>query len=214
MKNLQDLYDEYMATRPSQGKLKSASSMLIHVCKALEISSQEEVTADYFEAIPDALNSYYFSHPIKATMDKTILAEMIGRVGPKKKVRKLLEKLLDDKEENVQQYALNSLEYYGLDHPEVVLPYIERYRSSENETMLTTAAMLTGSLLCSDRSNYVLHRIKIWYDAGDISFVEQAIKRVILLLNKGKCDEKYMTPEQLKKWTSENCADIATAIFA
>ena len=57
---------------------------MIHVCRALDISSQEEVTAEYFDSIPRALDNFYSSHPTKATLDKSILAEIIGRIGPKK----------------------------------------------------------------------------------------------------------------------------------
>ncbi len=82
MNNLQELYDVFLATKPYSGKIKSATSMMIHVCKALDLATQEEITSDYFEEVPGALNEYFKNYPLKSTQDKAILAEMIGRVGP------------------------------------------------------------------------------------------------------------------------------------
>ncbi len=213
MKNLQDLYDAYIETRPSSGKIKTATSMLIHVCKALEISSQEEVTSEYFESIPQALDSYFFAHSMKATLDKTMLAEMIGRVGPKKSVKKLLEKLLTDHDENVRQFALNCLEYYGIKKPSSILPYIEKYRNSTDEEMLITAAMLVGNIQCSDQHEMILEKIKKWYKNGDTVFVQEVIKRMIMLRRQRKCDKKYMDLDQLEIWLNKNCQKIAQVVL-
>ncbi len=213
MKNLQDLYDAYIKTRPSSGKIKTATSMLIHVCKALEISSQEEVTSEYFESIPHALDSYFFAHPMKATLDKTMLAEMIGRVGPKKSVKKLLEKLLTDEDENVRQFSLNCLEYYGIKKPSSILPYIEKYRNSTDEEMLITAAILVGNIQCSDQHELILEKIKKWYKNGDMVFVQEVIKRMIMLRRQRKCDKKYMDLDQLEIWLNKNCQKIAEVVL-
>jgi len=213
MKNLQDLYDAYIETRPSSGKIKTATSMLIHVCKALEISSQEEVTSEYFESIPHALDSYFNAHPLKATLDKTMLAEMIGRVGPKKSVKNLLENLLTDEDENVRQFSLNCLEYYAIKKPSSILPYIEKYRNSSDEEMLITAAMIVGNIQCSDQHEMILEKIKKWYKNGDITFVKEVIKRMIMLRRQKKCDQKYMDLEQLQVWLNKNCQDIATTVL-
>ncbi len=213
MKNLQDLYDAYIETRPSSGKIKTATSMLIHVCKALEISSQEEVTNEYFKSSPQALDSYFFAHPMKATLDKTMLAEMIGRVGPKKSVKKLLEKLLTDEDENVRQFALNCLEYYGIRKPSSILPYIEKYRNSTDEEMLITAAMIVGNIQCSDQHEMILEKIKKWYKNGDTVFVQEVIKRMIMLRRQRKCDKKYMDLDQLETWLNKNCQKIAEVVL-
>jgi len=213
MKNLQSLYDDYIETRPSSGKIKTATSMLIHVCKALEISSQEEVTSEYFESIPQALDTYFSAHPLKATLDKTMLAEMIGRVGPKKSVKKLLEKLLTDQDENVRQFSLNCLEYYGIKNPNSILPYIEKYRRSQDEEMLITAAMIVGNIQCSDQHEMILEKIKRWYKNGDTIFVQEVIKRMILMRQQRKCDTKYMNLDQLKSWLNKNCPTMTEFVF-
>jgi hypothetical protein len=213
MKNLQDLYDAYIETRPSSGKIKTATSMLIHVCKALEISTQEEVTNEYFESIPQALDSYFHAHPLKATLDKTMLAEMIGRVGPKKSVKNLLEKLLTDEDESVRQFSLNCLEYYGIKNPGSILPYIEKYRNSNDEEMLITAAMLVGNIQCSDQNELILEKIKKWYKNGDITFVQEVIKRMVMLRRQKKCDQKYMDLSQLETWLNKYCHDIVEVVL-
>lgn len=213
MKNLQDLYDAYIETRPSSGKIKTATSMLIHVCKALDISSQEEVTSEHFESIPHSLSSYFSAHPLKATLDKTMLAEMIGRVGPKKSVKKLLEKLLTDEDENVRQFSLNCLEYYGIKKPGSILPYIEKYRNSTDEEMLITAARLVGNIQCSDQHEMILDKIKKWYKNGDIVFVQEVIKRMVMLRRQSKCDKKYMDLAQLEIWLNKNCQEIAEVVL-
>jgi hypothetical protein len=214
MKNLQDLYDAYIETRPSSGKVKTATSMLIHVSKALAISAQEEVTSEYFESIPQALDSFFHAHPLKSTLDKTMLAEMIGRVGPKKSVKNLLEKLLTDENENVRQFSLNCLEYYGIKKPSSILPYIEKYRNSNDKEMLVTAAMIVGNIQCSDQHEMILEKIKKWYKNGDITFVQEVIKRMVILRRQKKCNQsKYMDLNQLETWLHKNCHDIAEIVL-
>jgi hypothetical protein len=213
MRNLQDLYDLYIETRPSAGKIKTATFMLIHVCKALDIASQEEVTSEYFESIPQSLDSFFHAHPLKSTLDKTMLAEMIGRVGPKKSVKNLLEKLLTDEDENVRQFSLNCLEYYGIKNPSSILPYIEKYRNSSDEEMLVTAAMLVGNIQCSEQNEIILEKIKKWYKNGDIAFVQEVTKRMVVLRRQRKCEEKYMDLDQLTNWLNKYCEDIAQIVL-
>ena len=213
MRNLQDLYNLYIETRPSAGKIKTATFMLIHVCKALDIASQEEVTSEYFESIPQSLDSFFHAHPLKSTLDKTMLAEMIGRVGPKKSVKNLLEKLLTDEDENVRQFSLNCLEYYGIKNPSSILPYIEKYRNSSDEEMLVTAAMLVGNIQCSEQNDIILEKIKKWYKNGDIAFVQEVTKRMVVLRRQRKCEDKYMDLDQLTNWLNKYCEDIAQIVL-
>lgn len=213
MKNLQDLLESYLETRPSTGKIKNATAAMIHVCKALDISSQEEVTHEYFESIPHALDSHFFAHPLKATMDKTMLAEMIGRVGPKKSVKLVLDKLLSDKNANVRQFTLHSLEYHGIRHPRSIMPYIERFRKAGDEEMTSTAAMLVGNLQCSEQSEFILEKIIKWYEKKDYGFVEEILKRMIVLRKQNKCEAEHLDADKLKKWSVKNCPKVAKSLF-
>jgi HEAT repeat protein len=213
MNNLQDLYETFIETRPSSAKIRNATSMMIHVCRALDISSQEEVTTDYFDSIPRALDNFYSSHPIKATLDKSILAEMIGRIGPKKKLRPLLDKLLSDNDENVRLFTLNSLEFCGMENPEQILPFIEKYRTSTDLEMRTTAASLAGNLQCSAQFNKILSWIKKWYDELDYAFVQETLERMVLLREQRKCDKKFMTVKEIQIWAEKNTPKSAKQVF-
>ncbi len=213
MNNLQDLYEAYIETRPSSGKIKNATSMMIHVCRALDIASQEEVTSEYFESIPRSLDSFYYAHPMKATMDKSILAEMIGRIGPKKKLKSLLEKLLKDNDENVRLFTLNSLKFCGVKKPQLVLPYVEKFRKFSDMEMRAAAASLVGILQCSDQYKLILKWIKKWYDEGDLSFVVEVLDRMAIVRKQRKCDKIYMNLKEVKEWAKKNCTKCAEEVF-
>jgi hypothetical protein len=213
MNNLQDLYDTYIETRPSSAKIRNATSMMIHVCRALDISSQEEVTAEYFDSIPRALDNFYSSHPTKATLDKSILAEMIGRIGPKKKLRSLLDKLLSDNDENVRLFTLNSLEFSGMEDPAQILPYIEKYRKSTDLEMRSSSASLVGNLQCSEKYQEILSWIKKWYEEKDYAFVQEILERIVFLREQQKCDEKNMTLENFQTWAELNTPKSAKQVF-
>ncbi|TFG96391.1 MAG: HEAT repeat domain-containing protein [Calditrichales bacterium] len=213
MKNLQDLYDAYIETRPSTGKIRTATAMMIHACKALDLSSQEEITIDYFESIPNALESFFFAHTLKATIDKTILAEMIGRLGPKKNVKKLLDRLLTDQNENVRQFALHSLEFYGIQHPQTILPYLERFRKSTEPEMRTTAAMLVGRLQCAGQSEWALGQIMKWYKQDDLLFVGEVLSRMIQMRKQKKCEKTAMNLPEVYVWINKNCSRIAGEVI-
>jgi len=205
MKNLQELYDAYLATKPYSGKIKSATAMMIHVCKALNVASQEEVTSDYFTVIPEALSNYFSNYPLKSTQDKGILAEMIGRTGPDGELGELLDILLEDKDENVRQFSLHSLEYIGKDDPDLVLPYIERFRKSENPTMKSMAAHLTSHLSCSQKYETVLEKIEAWFEEGDIGFVQDVILRIIQWQKQNlSCNLPF---DEFKDWLNNQFGD-------
>jgi hypothetical protein len=213
MRNLQELYDAYIETQPSSAKIRNATTMMIHVCRALDIASQEEVTAEYFESIPRALDSFYLSHSVKAAMDKSILAEMIGRIGLKKKLIPLVEKLLEDNDENVRLFTLNNLKVCGVLKPHTVLPYIERYRTYSDMEMRAAAASLVGLLQCSEHYKTILNWIKKWYKQGDLSFVVEVLERMIIVRKQRKCDQIYMNMKEIKAWTEKNCPECLEEVF-
>lgn len=201
MNNLQQLYDAYLTTKPHSGKVRAATSMMIHVCKALKFATQEEITSEYFSQIPHALDNYFKNYPLKATEDKAIIAEMIGRVGPNGKLKDLFDNLLSDKDENVKQFSLHSLEFFGRSNPAAVIPYVERFRKSYEPTMKAMAAHLTGHLSCSENYAMVLDKIEEWFNEGDIEFVQDAISRIIDEIKLGSnCN---LSIEQLLDWSND-----------
>ncbi len=150
MENLQELYDYYIATNPSSGKISAATTLLIHICKALNFDMTEQITPEYFSDIPAALDDFYRLSPNKAIQDKSILSEMIGRYGPRDGWEDVVEILLKEKDLNLRQFALHSLEYYGHENPQMVIPYLNRFISTSNEIMREIAAHVYASFLCDE----------------------------------------------------------------
>jgi len=202
MNDLQELYDAYLATKPYSGKIKSATSMMIHVCKALDMQTQEEITSEYFADIPNALNNFFENYPLKSTQDKAILAEMIGRVGPDESLLVLLDKLLTDTDENVRQYSLHSLGYFGKDYPEKVMPFIERFRKSNDYTMKTVAAHLLTHLTGSGNQEFIFSKLKDWFEEGDLKFVNDVSQRIADTVKNE--DIKSISLEEFYDWIKTN----------
>jgi len=170
MQNLQDLYDYYMTTKPSQGKLKSASSMLIHVCKVLNLASPEDITIDYYNEIAAAIDQYHKASENLAIQDKSILAEMIGRYGPKNGWEKTFNILLSDKDSNLNQFTLHSLEYSSQENFPITLSYIEKYINHHDRLMRHVSAHLVCHLLCSERIEDIKIKILDWIKKGNDEF--------------------------------------------
>ena len=212
MKNLQNLFDEYLVTEPSAEKIKAATSMMIHLGKALNVSTQEEINSDYYSEISDALDDYFFKAPHKARLDKAILAEMIGRVGPGGGLKKILDRLLTDKDAEVRQFALQSLEYWGSKNPNDVLPYLERYRTSEDSNMVATAARLAARMLCLKHHQNLLDQMQHWCDVGDEGFISEILQRFSHIYKQGNCDHQKTNLKKIKKWVQINCKSVAEAI--
>jgi hypothetical protein len=213
MRNLQELFDAYLRTEPTAEKIKSATSMLIHIGKALNVLTQEEINREYYTDITRALDDFFSKTPAKARLDKAILAEMIGRVGLKPSLKPILENLLTDNDENVRQFALQSLEYHGCKNPRAVLPVIDKYRKSDDSIMVITTAHLAAKMACSDFSQPVFEHMVRWYKGGSQIFVADVLKRIIYLLDKGTCGNGKMDLSKLKDWTRKNCPEVM-AVFS
>ncbi|HID40198.1 MAG TPA: hypothetical protein EYP36_11890 [Calditrichaeota bacterium] len=179
MQNLQDLYDFYLSTKPSRGKIKSATTLLIHICKALQTISPEEIGQEMFSKIPQALDEMYYSTQHKAINDKSTLAEMIGRFGPQNGWDETFEILLDDRDENLRQFTLNTLEYVGKRNPAMVLPYIERYRKSSDLLMRDVSANLAGKILSFDQEDVIKRAVWRWINEGDTEFINEIIEALL-----------------------------------
>jgi hypothetical protein len=208
MRNLQELFDAYLRTEPTAEKIKSATSMLIHIGKALNVPTQEEIDREYYTHIIASLDEYFAKTPAKARMDKAILAEMIGRVGLKPSLKPILEDLLTDQDENVRQFTLQVLEYHGIKKPATVMPILEKYRRSEDRIMITAAVYLAAKLACSEFSQTLFERMLRWYKGGSHHFVTDVLKRIVHLLEQGGCENKELTLEELKNWTEKNCPEL------
>ncbi len=73
--------------------------------------------------------------------------------------------------------------------------------------------MLVGNIQCSDQHEIILEKIKKWYKNGDMVFVQEVIKRMIMLRRQRKCDKKYMDLDQLEIWLNKNCQKIAEVVL-
>jgi len=205
MKNLQDLFDIYIRTKPSAEKIRAATSMMIHIGKALNVANQEEIDSEYFGEITAVLDEFFINTPQKATLDKAILAEMIGRVGPKGGARVILETLLEDKDANVRQYTLQSLEYYGKKYPSSVFNYIEKYRMSSDDDMSTAAASLTAKIFNSGKYEFVLLQLKQWCTDGHVDFLKRVVERIKNIYAHTAENEVKFSEEDFDIWIKKNC---------
>lgn len=146
MANLQQIFDFYLSTNPTDWKLRNASNLLIHACQALNVNSAEEIDEDLLEELPAALDRFFKNSPQKAIQDKGMLAEMIGRMGPRENLENVINRLLNDPDENLQQFTLQSLEYYARANFEDVLPYFERYGRGNNALLKQVSAIMIARL--------------------------------------------------------------------
>jgi len=182
--------------------------MMIHLGKALDVATQEEINTDYFNELTFALDEFYAKTPQKARLDKAIIAEMIGRVGPKPKIKKVLNYLLSDKDENIRQFSLQSLEYSGTKRPATVLPYIDKYKNAKDNNMVTTAAYLTAKLLCAPKYPTVLQHMEHWCSPKDSSFLLEVLKRFVYLLKHGGCQSESLDIDSVSEWVAKKCPTI------
>jgi hypothetical protein len=176
MTSLQHLFDYFVKTKPSRGKLKAATTMLIHTCRALRINTPEEITRDKYTQITEALDEHFSAEPHKAIQDKSILAEMIGRFGPRDGWETLFDQLIDDADENLRQFTLHALEFSAEVNFDYVLPYIERMRVSKDSVMRQVAAHITGNLLCSRKSDVMKSCMQRWQETSDRAFITEVFR--------------------------------------
>ncbi len=171
MSNLQELYDFYLETNPSTGKIRNATNFLIHACQAMEVSSPEEIDDDLIEELPSAIDQYFGDNQQKAVHDKGVLAEMIGRYGPRNGWEKVYELLLTDRDENLSQFALQAIEFSARKNPQMAMPYIEKFRNGKRTIMRRVAALLVSRLICADQREFIDFHIGSW-QKNDPEFVQ------------------------------------------
>ena len=212
MNNIQEIFDAYLQTMPTAEKIKSATSMMIHLGKALNVTTQEEITNEYYDEICPALDELFVKNPQKAILDKAILAEMIGRVGPGPKINRILKNLLVDKNENVRQYALKSLEFSSLIKPKSVMPFIEKHIHSDEEDLVTTAEYLAAKILCSKKNQIIIKRINSWYKKDERDIISTIMSRVHYLMQNDMCDGNVLNKDTIINWIKKDCPDLESKV--
>jgi len=173
MHNLQKLFDFYRDTKPTKGKLNDAANFLIHTCKALRVTMPEDIDPELLEDIPTAIEEYFGPSRDKAIQDKSTFAEMIGRYGPKNGWEKPFQKLLNDSDSNLRQFALHALEYCGKKTPELIIPYIETVSKSKDLLMRNVAVILVGKLFCAGHNELLKTVIQGWQKQGNRIFIQE-----------------------------------------
>ncbi len=173
MQTLQDLFDHYKRTAPTKGKLVSATNVLIHICKSMNVAKAEDIGRDKFTELINAIDDYYPHSTDKAIQDKSILAEMIGHYGPRDGWEVPFQQLLRSEDSNLRQYVFQVLEYIGIRSPELVLPYIEIYRSSTDLLMRNVASILVGKIFCAGHAEVLKPVIVSWNQQGGRLFIRE-----------------------------------------
>lgn len=191
MSNLQALHDYYLTTRPNSGKVQYASKFLIRLCRHLNVDTPEDITPQYFEELTGAIDTYYQNDFHKAIQDKSILAEMIGRHGPKDGWEKTLDTLLNDEDENLRQFSFQSLEYIAAEDPELVFTYIEKYKDSEDSLMKTVAARIMSKMYTPDNHEVLISKIKSWAEDGADDFLKELKRNIQKCIKRNEPFVKY-----------------------
>jgi hypothetical protein len=148
------------------------------LCKHLKLSSPEEITPEYYAALPKVIDEYYHNDFHKAIQDKSILAEMIGRLGPIMGWEQALQTLLNDGDSNLRQFSLQSLEYIGKDNLTIILPYIEKFKNSKDKLMSTVAARVLSKVYSEKNEILLLELVEKWIKDSSKAFLEEWKKRI------------------------------------
>jgi len=194
MSNLQNLHDYYLSTKPNTLKVQSASNFLIRLCKQLGLDSPEEVTPELYHQLPETIDIYYRKDFHKAIQDKSILAEMIGRFGPRDGWDRALDVLLADDDSNLRQFTFQSLDYSAKDNFLLILPYIEKYKMCDETLMIAVAARIMSSVYSDETSAIVNDLLEKWKKEGAETFLSQLKKNVTKLLKRRKSDLEIIQP--------------------
>ena len=151
----------------------------------MNLDTPEDITPGLYKKLPFVIDNYFTDDGHKAIQDKSTLAEMIGRYGPKDGWEWALDALLEEEDDNLKQFSLQSLEYSARNDIELVMPYIERYISGDDELMQSVAAKLISRIVSSENINYILMKLEEWNLSGDNDFI--------------KLIKKYTERNQLRK---------------
>jgi hypothetical protein len=110
--------------------------------------------------------------------------------------------LLTDDDENVRQYSLHSLGYFGKRYPTKVMPFIERFRKSHDFTMKSVAAHLLTHLSTAENMKFIFSKFKEWFKEGDLEFLKDVSQKIADTIKKGEIDS--ITLDEFIEWTKSN----------
>jgi len=200
MQSLEDLYTFYIQTRPSLGKLQNASRFLIHICKSMDVVSAEKITTEMYADIPPAIERFHQGAQHRAIQDKSVLAEMIGRYGPRDGWEVPLDILLNDPDENLRQFTLQALGFTICKETEHIIPFLERSKDSGNPLLRQVTIQLINRGLCSGQCEGLKKAVARWAQEGDLQFAKQLSDHLKLLNQSGTtCPEVLEWIENLLK---------------
>ncbi len=171
MSNLQHLHDFYLTTKPNARKVQTASQLLIRLCKQLNLDSPADIDDTYYPELCAIIDSYYENDYHKAIQDKSILAEMIGRYGAKDGYEIIMESLLEDTDQNLRQFCMQTLEYSARRDFGLVTSYLEHYKNSDDKVMQAVAARLVSKVFRENNAQVIREKIEQWLAEGDIAFL-------------------------------------------
>ncbi len=178
MSNLQNLHDFYLTTKPNVLKVQAASKLLIRLCKHFNLDSPEEITPEFYSKLTEAIETYYSKEYHKAIQDKSILAEMIGTFGPIEGWERTLDSLLTDEDSNLRQFSFQSLEYVAKREPKTIIPYIEKYKDSDDLLLQTVSARVMSKIYSSENNEIFINKIKQWSEEGSFEFLKILDKNI------------------------------------
>lgn len=201
--NLQDLHDYYLSTRPKTLKVQTASKLLIRLCIHLKLDTPEEITPQIYNDLPGIIEACYPDNRHKAIQDKSMLAEMIGRYGPTDGWQHPFEILLNDNDNNLRQFTLQSLEYGGLEKPELIIPYVEKYMNSSDEIMRAVSARIFNRIYSVQNNELFIKLAEKWNHKDNYEFLCLIHKNIQKTIIKNEPVSKEKSYQQyLKKITA------------
>jgi len=173
MSDLQQLHDFYLTTKPSARKVQTASQVLIRLCKQLNVDGPSDINEGYYTEIPAAVDTYYENDIHKAIQDKSVIAEMVGRYGPRDGYEIIMEKLLEEADSNLRQFCIQAMEYAGRKDFTLVAGYIDRYKNSDEQVMREVVARMVSRIFNAGNEKFIHEKIIEWMEQKEIAFLLQ-----------------------------------------
>ncbi len=184
MSSLQKLHDVYLKTRPATRKVQTTSQLLIRLCRTLNMDGPQDITPEYYAQLPAVIDGYCNGNVHKAIQDKSTLAEMIGRYGPSDGWEKALDILLKDKDQNLRQFVLQSMEYITRRQPENIIPYIEKFIDGDDALLTDVAARLISRSISEAHKDFFEKCIDDWESRRQFDFLALVKKNMAVYIRR------------------------------